>query len=48
VAQLPDVTRAAGGEVAIVTTGPTPYDGIAAVRLDGDVVAELEAVVAAL
>jgi NAD-dependent deacetylase len=48
VAQLPDVTRAAGGEVAIVTTGPTPYDGIAAVKLDGDVVAELEAVVAAL
>jgi NAD-dependent deacetylase len=48
VAQLPDVTRGAGGEVAIVTTGPTPYDGIAAVKLDGDVVAELEAVVAAL
>jgi NAD-dependent deacetylase len=48
VAQLPDVTRGAGGEVAIVTAGPTPYDDVAAVKLDGDVVAELEAVVAAL
>jgi NAD-dependent deacetylase len=48
VAQLPQVTMAAGGAVAIVTTGPTPYDDIAAVKLDGDVVAELEAVVAAL
>jgi NAD-dependent deacetylase len=48
IAQLPQVTRAAGGEVAIVTAGPTPYDDIAAVKLDGDVVAELEAVVAAL
>ena len=48
VAQLPDVTHAAGGEVAIVTAGPTPYDDIAAVKLDGDVVSELQAVVAAL
>jgi NAD-dependent deacetylase len=48
IAQLPQVTRAAGGEVAIVTAGPTPYDEMAAVKLDGDVVAELEAVVAAL
>jgi NAD-dependent deacetylase len=48
IAQLPQVTRAAGGEVAIVTAGPTPYDDTAAVKLDGDVVAELEAVVAAL
>ena len=48
VAQLPDVTRSAGGEVAIVTAGPTPYDDVAAVKLDGDVVIELEAVVAAL
>ena len=43
VAGLPSVTRAAGGSVAIVTKGPTPYDGEAAVRLDGDVVDELEA-----
>ena len=43
VAGLPGVTRAGGGAVAIVTKGPTPYDGEAAVRLDGDVVDELEA-----
>jgi NAD-dependent deacetylase len=34
--------------VAIVTTGPTPYDGMATVKLEGDVVDELEAVLAAL
>ncbi len=44
IAQLPGVTRQAGGEVAIVTAGPTPWDAHAAVRLDGDVVDELEAV----
>ena len=48
IAQLPGVTRQAGGQVAIVTAGPTPWDAHAAVKLDGDVVAELEAVVAAL
>ncbi len=48
VAGLPQLTLAAGGQVAIVTAGPTPYDADATVRLDGDVVAELEAVVAAL
>ena len=48
VAQLPEVTHSAGGQVAIVTAGPTPYDRMAAVKLDGDVVAELQAVVAAL
>ncbi len=48
VAQLPEMTLAAGGSVALVTKGPTPYDGRAAVKLEGDVVAELEAVVAAL
>jgi NAD-dependent protein deacetylase/lipoamidase len=48
VAQLPGITRAAGGMVAIVTQGPTPWDAGADVKLDGDVVAELEAVVAAL
>jgi NAD-dependent protein deacetylase/lipoamidase len=31
-----------------VTQGPTPYDGDAAVKLDGDVEAELQALVAAL
>jgi len=48
IAQLPGVTRQAGGEVAIITQGPTPWDSRAAVKLDGDVVAELEALVAAL
>jgi len=43
VAGLPSVTRGAGGSVAIVTQGPTPYDSEAAVRLHGDVVDELEA-----
>ena len=41
-------TLAAGGAVALVTQGPTPYDRLAAVKLDGDVVDELEAVLAAL
>lgn len=48
VAQLPGATLGAGGQIAIVTQGPTPWDSQAAVRLGGDVVAELEAVVAAL
>jgi NAD-dependent deacetylase len=48
VASLPEVTLGGGGRVAIVTQGPTPYDGEAAVKLDGDVVEELEAVLAAL
>ena len=48
VAELPQVTLDAGGALAIVTIGPTPYDHRAAVKLSGDVEAELEAVVAAL
>ena len=48
VAELPQVTLDSGGAIAIVTIGPTPYDHRAAVKLSGDVVAELEAVVAAL
>jgi NAD-dependent deacetylase len=48
IAQLPSATRAAGGAVAVVTQGPTPWDSRAAVKLSGDVVAELEALVAAL
>jgi NAD-dependent deacetylase len=48
VAELPAVTAAAGGAVAVVTQGPTPWDTRADVRLDGDVVAELNALVAAL
>ena len=48
IAQLPQLTRSRGGAVAIVTAGPTPYDDMAEVKLDGDVVTELEAVLAAL
>ncbi|MGH2986187.1 MAG: SIR2 family NAD-dependent protein deacylase [Solirubrobacterales bacterium] len=48
VASLPEVTLGGGGRVAIVTQGETPYDGDAEVKLDGDVVEELEAVLEAL
>jgi NAD-dependent deacetylase len=48
VAGLPELTRSSGGQVAIVTRSATPYDGDAAVRLEGDVVEDLEAVLAAL
>jgi NAD-dependent deacetylase len=48
VAGLPEETLRAGGRLAIVTMGETPYDGVAEVKLSGDVVAELEAVVALL
>ena len=48
VAGLPAVTLAAGGQLALVTQGPTPYDGDAEVKLDGDVVQELDALLAAL
>jgi hypothetical protein len=34
--------------VAILTQGPTPMDGLAEVRLHGDVVEELDALRAAL
>ena len=48
VAGLPATTRSAGGRIAIVTKGPTPYDDEADVRLGGDVVEELEGLLAAL
>ncbi len=48
IAALPGMTHAAGGDVAVVTQGPTPWDDRAAVRLEGDVVAELQALVRAL
>ena len=48
VAGLPSVTLGRGGRLAIVTQGPTPYDRDAAVRMDGDVVADLEEVLAAI
>ena len=48
VAQLPGVTLANGGTVAIVTQGPTAWDDQAAVKLTGDVEDELQALAAAL
>jgi NAD-dependent deacetylase len=48
VAGLPAMTRGAGGRLALITQGPTPYDSDADVKLDGDVVEELRAVLAAL
>ena len=48
VAGLPRLTLAAGGELAILTQGSTPLDDLAGVRLRGDVVAELGALVGAL
>jgi NAD-dependent deacetylase len=48
VASLPGVTLDAGGRVALVTQGPTAYDRRAEVKLDGDVVDELDAVLQAL
>jgi NAD-dependent protein deacetylase/lipoamidase len=48
VAELPEVTIGCGGELAIITQSATPYDRDAAVRLNGDVVAELETLLALL
>ena len=48
VAGLPELTRRGGGRLALVTTGETPYDTDAEVKLEGDVVRELDAVVAGL
>jgi len=48
VAGLPGLTLAAGGSLAIVTQGPTPYDGEAVLKLEGEVDEELAAVLAAL
>jgi NAD-dependent deacetylase len=48
VAGLPETTLSTGGQIAILTQGPTPFDRRAAVRMGGDVVEELEALLAAL
>jgi NAD-dependent deacetylase len=48
VAGLPGLTLDKGGRIALVTQGRTPYDREAEVKLSGDVVAELDAVLAAL
>ena len=48
VAGLPLLTLQAGGDVAIITAGPTPLDTQATIRLSGDVLEELEALAAAV
>jgi NAD-dependent deacetylase len=48
VADLPWMTLAAGGRIAILTPGGTPFDRQAAARCGGDIVDELRAVLAAL
>jgi NAD-dependent deacetylase len=48
VAGLPQLTLERGGRLALVTMGETPYDADAELKLDGEVVEELAAVMAAL
>jgi NAD-dependent deacetylase len=48
VAGLPQLTLARGGELAILTQGPTPLDRVASVRCHGDIVEELESLLAIL
>ena len=48
VAGLPQLTLDAGGRLAIVTKGETPYDADAELKLEGEVDAELTALLAAL
>jgi NAD-dependent protein deacetylase/lipoamidase len=48
VAQLPQTTLDAGGRIAIITQGATPYDSRAAARCGGDVVQEMAAIAEAL
>jgi NAD-dependent deacetylase len=48
IAGLPEETLTAGGKLAIINRGPTPYDGRANLRIDGSAGEVLPAVVAAL
>jgi len=48
VAGLPGLTLERGGKLAIVTKGPTPYDGDAVLKLEGEVDEELGALLGAL
>jgi len=48
IAGLPEETLAAGGKLAIINRGPTPYDRRANLRIDGSAGEVLPAVVAAL
>ncbi len=48
VAGLPRLTLERGGRLALVTKGETPYDDLAELKLGGEVVEELDALLAAL
>jgi NAD-dependent deacetylase len=48
VAQLPQMTLDAGGKIAVITQGSTPYDDRVAGRCRGDVEEELEVIAGAL
>jgi NAD-dependent deacetylase len=48
VAGLPQITLRSGGELAVITHGPTPFYSDAFVKLEGDVEDELEALIEAL
>jgi NAD-dependent deacetylase len=48
VASLPGITLDNGGKLVLITQGPTPYDRDAEAKLEGDVVDELSAILAAL
>ena len=48
VAELPQLTLAAGGRIAILTQGRTPFDSRATERCGGDIVDELHIVLGAL
>jgi NAD-dependent deacetylase len=48
VAELPSVTKAAGGRVAIVNVGPTSFDGGAALKIEESAAEVLTRVVALL
>jgi NAD-dependent deacetylase len=48
VAGLPQLTLEHGGRLALVTKGETPYDAEAELKLDGEVVEEMAALMAAL
>jgi len=45
---LPNETLAGGGALAIVNRGPTPYDGLASIRIDGSAGETLAALALAL
>lgn len=46
VAELPEQTLSAGGALAVISEGETPYDGAASVRTSGDVASILPAALA--